>query len=133
MRRWRFKMAPDHACWSEACLLPSDTGAMPSKIHASASPRLHLGSVTLLALLVLHRLAEAEAFAVHLENLAAMGQAVEQRRGHAIALEDLAPFAERQVARHEQAAAFVAVGEHLEEQFGAGPAKPEVSKLIALC
>ena len=34
-----------------------------------------------------------------------VGQAVQKRRGHALALEDLAPLAEGQVARHQDAAA----------------------------
>jgi hypothetical protein len=64
------------------------------------------------------RFAEAEALAIHLEDVAAVREAIQERRGHALALEDLAPFAERKVAGDQNAAAFVAVGEDLEEQFG---------------
>jgi hypothetical protein len=48
-------------------------------------------------------------------------------------LKHLIPFTERQVAGDEQAAAFVAIGEHLEEQLGAGAAEREVAELVALC
>ena len=61
-------------------------------------------SLRLSALLGLHRLAKAVALAVHLEDLAMMRQAVQKCRGHPLALEDLVPLAERQVARHQQAA-----------------------------
>ena len=63
------------------------------------------GSLGLSTLLRFHRLAEAVALAIHLENLRVVGQAVQQRRGHPLALEDLPPLAERKVARHQDAAA----------------------------
>src|SRR5947209_5233861 len=81
--------------------------------YASKNPpphhrRLSGRSLALPALLALHRLPEAEAFAIHLEDVAAVRQPVQQRRRHALALEHLAPVAERQVARHQQALALVA-------------------------
>jgi hypothetical protein len=87
---------------------------MPPKSNphpGSSIPR----SITLLALLVLHRLAEAKAFAVHLEDVTAVRQPVQQRRRHPLALEHLAPLAERQIARHQQATPLIAIGEHLEQ------------------
>jgi hypothetical protein len=65
--------------------------------------------------LALHRLAEAVAFAIHLENRAEVGEAVEERRGQAPALGDRAPRAAGEFARREDAAALTTVGE------GAGP------------
>jgi hypothetical protein len=59
-----------------------------------------------------------------------MGQPIKQGRGHAVALEDLAPLAEREVAGDENAAAFVPVGEHLEQQFRAASAEADVSQFI---
>ena len=47
-----------------------------------------------------------------------MRQAVQKRRGHPLALEDLVPLAERQVARHQQAGALVAVGDRRLEEAG---------------
>lgn len=66
-------------------------------------------SLRLSALLGLHRLPEAVTLAIHLENRAVVCQAIEQRNRHPLALENLAPLAERQVARHQDAAALVAV------------------------
>src|SRR5664280_2980368 len=64
----------------------------------------------------LHRLPEAVALAVHLENLRVVGQAVEKRRRHPLALEDLVPLAEGQVARHKDASPLIAVGEDSEQK-----------------
>src|SRR5262249_39756665 len=80
----------------------------------SPGPRRHRPSLALLGLLVLHRLPEAKAFAVHLEDLTTVRKPIQEGGRHALALEHLAPFAERQVARDQQAAPLVAVGEHLE-------------------
>ena len=66
----------------------------------------------------LHGFTEPVTFAVHLEDVAAMGQAVQQRRGHAFALEDLTPIAEGQVTGDQQAGPLIAIGEDLEEQLG---------------
>ncbi len=55
---------------------------------------------------------------------------VQQGGGHAFALEDLVPVAEREIAGDQQAAAFVAVGEHLEQQLGSGAAERQVAEFI---
>lgn len=68
-----------------------------------------------LLLSLFHRLAEAITFAIHLEDAAMVRQSIEQGGGHAFPLKDLAPFAERQVAGQQQAAAFVAFGKDLKE------------------
>src|SRR4051812_14357948 len=88
-------------------------------------------SLGLSTLLGLHRLPEARALAIHLENRAVVGQAVEECGGHPLALEDLAPLAERQIARHQDAAALVTVGEHAEQQFNAAAAHRHVAQLVA--
>ena len=56
---------------------------------------------------------------------------VQQRRRHPLPLEHLAPLAERQVARHQQAPPLVAVGEHLEQQLRPRPAERQVAQLVA--
>src|SRR3954463_16600847 len=89
------------------------------------------GSLGLSTLLRLHRLAEAVALAVHLENLRVVGQAVEEGRRHPLALEDLTPLAERQVARHQDAAPLVAVAEHPEQKLHAAAAHRDVAQLVA--
>ena len=63
--------------------------------------------------LLLHRLAEAVAFGVHLKYLAVMRQTIQQRRRHSLALKDLPPVAEREVARDQQTLPLVAVRKDL--------------------
>src|SRR5262245_62470764 len=88
-------------------------------------------SLGLSTLLGLHRLPEPVALAIHLENRAVVGQAVEQCSSHPLALEDLAPLAERQVARHQDAAALVTVGEDSEQQLNAAAAHRHVAQFVA--
>src|ERR1700730_9265058 len=88
-------------------------------------------SLGLSSFLRLHRLPEAVALAVHLENLRVVGQAVQERRRHPLALEDLVPLAEGQVARHQDAATLVAVGEDPEQEFDASATHRDVSQLGA--
>src|SRR5207244_775714 len=58
-------------------------------------------------------------------------KAVEQCRGHPLTLEDLAPLTEGQVARHEDAAPLVTVGEDAEQQLDAPAAHRHVAQLVA--
>lgn len=81
-------------------------------------------------LLLFHRLFEAKAFAIHLEDVAMVRESIQQGCRHAFALEDLAPFTEGQVAGDQQAAAFVAIGEDLEQQLGSGAAEREVAEFV---
>ncbi len=80
---------------------------------------------------LLDRLAEPVALGVHLEDVAVMCQPVQQGLRHAFTLEDLAPFAERQVAGDQQTGAFIPIGEDLEQQLGTGPAEGQVAQFIA--
>src|SRR5580698_5272379 len=81
----------------------------------------------------LHGLAEAVALAVHLEDVASVCEPIEQGGGHPITLEDTAPVAEGQVARHQQAPPLIAIGKDLEEQLGTTTAKRQVPELVDLC
>src|SRR3978361_1888455 len=83
------------------------------------------------ALLRFHRLAKAVTLAVHLENLRVVGQAVEEGAREPLALEDLPPLTERQVARHQDAATFVAVAEDAEQKLDAAAAHRDVTQLVA--
>jgi len=65
-------------------------------------------------------LLEAEAVAVHLQDVDMVGEAVEQSAGEPLRAEDLGPFGEGQIAGDHGGATFIALTEHLEEQFGAG-------------
>ena len=60
-----------------------------------------------------------------------MRKSVQERRRHPLALEDLLPFAERQIARHQKTGALVTVGEDLEQQVGAGATERQVAQFIA--
>src|SRR5665647_3708811 len=88
-------------------------------------------SLGLSALLCLHRLAEAVALAIHLENVAVVAQPVEEGRRHPLSLEDLAPLAERQVRRHQQASPLVTVGDDPEQQLHTSSAHRHVAQLVA--
>jgi hypothetical protein len=87
-------------------------------------------SLGLSALLCFHRLAEPVALAIHLENVAVVGQSVEQCRRHPFPLEDLVPLAERQVRRHQQAASLVAIPEDAEQQLDSATAHRHVPQLV---
>ena len=60
-----------------------------------------------------------------------MSQAVQQGRCHPFSLEHLVPFAEGQVAGDQQAAPFVAISEHLEQQFGTRSAERKIAEFVA--
>lgn len=71
-------------------------------------------------------LGEAVAVAIHLKDVDVMGEAVEQGAGQAFRSEGLGPFIERQVAGNQRGAPFVALGDHLEEQFCPGFAESPI-------
>ena len=61
---------------------------------------------------------EAVAFALGLEDVAAVGEPVERGAGQAFAAEDLGPVLERQVRRHDQAVPLIRSGDHVKQEFG---------------
>ena len=63
---------------------------------------------------------EAEAVIAGLEDVAAVGQAVEERRGHLGVAKDRGPFAEAEVGGDDDAGAFVELAQEMEEQSAAG-------------
>lgn len=75
-------------------------------------------------------LLEAEALAVHLEDVNVMGEAVEQRAGQALGAEDAGPLVEGQIAGDDGRAALVALAEDLEPQLTAGHRGRDVIRLI---
>src|SRR5271168_3449468 len=87
-------------------------------------------SLGLPALLRFHRLAEPIALTIHLKNVAMVGETVQECRGHPLSLEDLVPLAERQIARHQDAATLVAVGEDPEQQLDSPSAHRDVAQLV---
>ncbi len=82
-------------------------------------------------LLLFHRLAEAIALAIHLENVATMGEPVQQRPGHPLSLKDLAPLAKRQVTGDQHAGALVAVAKDPEQELDAATTVGHISELVA--
>ena len=82
-------------------------------------------------LLGFHRLAKAIALTIHLENVAAMCESIQERSGHPLSLEDLAPVAERQVTGDQHAGALVAVAKHAEQELDAAATERHVSQLVA--
>src|SRR5260370_12326623 len=82
-------------------------------------------------LLGFHRLPKAIALAIHLENVATVREPVQERSGHALSLEDLAPIAERQVTRDQQAGALVAIAKDPEKELDAATTERHVSQLVA--
>ena len=73
---------------------------------------------------------EAEAVVSGFENVAAMGETVEQRRGHLRIAEDCRPFAEAQVRRDDDAGSLVELAQEMEEQGSAGGAERQVAELV---
>ena len=73
---------------------------------------------------------EPVAFALGLQDVAAMGEAVERRAGQALAPEYLGPILERQIGRDDQAVAFVGRGDHIEQEFRPGLAGGHVAQLV---
>jgi hypothetical protein len=59
---------------------------------------------------------EAEAIVSSLQDVAVMGEPVEQRRGHLGVAEDGCPFAEAQIGGDDDAGAFVERAQEMEQQ-----------------
>ena len=73
---------------------------------------------------------ESIAFPVHLEDVYAVGQAIQQGTGEAFAAEHLGPLVEGQVGRDHDAAAFIAFGKELKEQFRPSLGKGDIAELV---
>src|SRR5260370_2027800 len=78
-----------------------------------------------------HRLAKAIAIAIHIENVAPMGEPVQQSSGHPLSLEDLAPVTKRQVTGDQHAGALVAIAKDPEQELDAATTERHVSQLVA--
>jgi len=77
--------------------------------------------------------AEAPGLGAGVDDVGAVGEAVDDGLGEAGVAEDLGPLAERQVGRDDQAAAFVALGEDLEDELGGAVGQGEVAEFVDLC
>src|SRR5208282_4394956 len=73
---------------------------------------------------------EAEAVVSGLQDVAVVGEAIEQRGGHLGVAEDGRPLTEAEVGCDDDAGAFVEPAEQVEEQGAAGGAERQVAQLI---
>ena len=76
------------------------------------------------------RFFEPEALAVGLQDVDAVGEAVQQGAGQPFGAEHLGPGLERQVGGDDQAEAFVGAADDLEEQLGADLGEGDVAELV---
>ena len=77
--------------------------------------------------------AEAPGLGAGVDDVRAVREAVDDGFREAGVVEDLRPFAEGQVGCDDQRAAFVALGEDLEDELGGAGGQREIAKLIKLC
>ena len=73
---------------------------------------------------------EPEAFTVHLQNVDTVREAIEECTGEPLRAEYRGPFIEWQVAGDKRGAAFIALTEHLEEQFRTDSGERRVAQFI---
>src|SRR6516164_1077485 len=78
-----------------------------------------------------HRLPKAVALAIHLKNVTVVGEPVEKRCSHPLTLEDLIPLAERQIGRHQNTGALIAVAEDPKQKLDTASAQRDVTELVA--
>ena len=77
------------------------------------------------------RILKPIALAVGLEDVNAVGQAVEQRAGQPFAAHHLRPLLEGQIGRDDQAVAFVGPADDVEEQFAVAKGTSGIDLLFA--
>src|SRR5580700_1190352 len=73
---------------------------------------------------------ETEAVVSGFENVAAVGETVEQRGRHLGVAEHGGPFAEAEISRDDDAGALVELAQQMEEQGSAGGAERQIAKLV---
>ena len=73
---------------------------------------------------------EAPAFVAGLDDVAVMGEPVEERGRHLGVAEDRGPFAEVEVRRHDDRGAFVEAAYQVEQELAAGLGKGEIAEFI---
>ena len=82
---------------------------------------------------MLEAVAEAPGLVAGVDDVRAVGEAVDDGLGEPRVGEDLGPFSEREVRRDDQRPALVALGEHLEDELGGAVGQREVPELVDLC
>src|SRR3954451_6167586 len=79
---------------------------------------------------LLEAVAEAPGLGAGVDDVGLVGDAVDDGLGETGVGEDLGPFAEGQVGGDDQAAAFVAFGDDLEDELGSALGQGQVAQLI---
>jgi hypothetical protein len=77
--------------------------------------------------------AEAPGLGAGVDDVRAVGEAVDDGLREPGVGEDLRPLAEREVGGDDQRAAFVALAEDLEDEFGGAVGQREVAEFVNLC
>src|SRR5260221_14761066 len=80
--------------------------------------------------LLLQALTEAEALTLQQQDVTAMHQPVEERRGHAFIAKHLRPVGKVEIRGQCDADALVAIGEKLQEQLGRRLGEGQVAQLV---
>lgn len=73
---------------------------------------------------------EAPAFVAGLDDVAMMGEAVEQRGGHLGVTEDRGPLAEGEIGGNDDRGALIESADEVEEQLAAGLGEGQITELI---
>ena len=73
---------------------------------------------------------ESPAFVAGLDDLAVMGEAIEERRSHLGVAEDGWPFAECQVRRDDDRSALVELADEMEQELAAGLGEWQIAQLV---
>src|SRR5208283_4076875 len=73
---------------------------------------------------------EAPAFVAGLDDVAVMGEAVEQRGGHFRIAEDARPFSECEIGRDDDRGALVEATDQVEQQLAAGLGEWEIAQFV---
>ena len=73
---------------------------------------------------------EAPAFVTGLDDIAVMGQPIEQRGGHLGVAEDGGPFAEGEVGGDDDRGALVEAADQVEQQLSAGLREGQIAELV---
>src|SRR6266702_1810862 len=111
------------------CREVSQRSRRPEGGGGAARPRAR-GVVAGSASLLVEAVAKAPGLGAGVDDVGAVGEAVDDGLGEAGVVEDLGPFTEGQVGGDDQAAAFVAFGEDLEDELGGAVGQREVAEFV---
>ena len=76
---------------------------------------------------------EPPTLVARLDDVAMMGETVEQGRGHFRVAEHTGPFPEGKIRSHRDGCAFIELADEMEQQLAAGLGEGQVAKFVELC